>query len=157
MMRIAQRSRAAVRRWFAGILVPGCLVVLAPAVHAESGGRGLQPSPGRELFVRYCVSCHGDQGRGGGPAAPALRAVPADLTTITARNDGEFPAAEMARYIDGRMPVVAHGTREMPVWGRDLAKGIPEDTTADEFARGKISALVVYLRTIQRGSQKREK
>jgi len=153
MMRVAQGSRGAVRRWLAGILVPGFLVVSAQAGHAESGGQGLQPSPGRELFVRYCASCHGDQGRGGGPVAPALRAEPADLTTIAARHDGEFPAAELARYIDGRMPVVAHGTREMPVWGRDLAKGIPEDTTADEFARGKISALVDYLRSIQQGSR----
>jgi mono/diheme cytochrome c family protein len=28
---------------------------------------------GRELFVRYCASCHGVSGRGDGPAAAALQ------------------------------------------------------------------------------------
>jgi mono/diheme cytochrome c family protein len=126
------------------------LVALAGAAHADPGGEGLHLSPGHDLFVRYCISCHGEKGLGDGPVAPALRTPPADLTTIAARHGGEFPAAAIARFIDGRMPVVAHGTREMPVWGRSFAKGIPEDSTAEEFVRGKISALVEYLRTIQR-------
>lgn len=30
-------------------------------------------SSGQQYFVRYCSACHGLQGRGDGPSAPALR------------------------------------------------------------------------------------
>src|SRR5579863_7414040 len=46
---------------------------------------------GREMFNTYCAACHGKEGRGDGPAAPALKKAPADLTTIAARNNGKFP------------------------------------------------------------------
>jgi putative copper export protein/mono/diheme cytochrome c family protein len=35
---------------------------------------------GRALFAEHCVSCHGERGRGDGPAAKDLRPLPADLT-----------------------------------------------------------------------------
>ena len=106
---------------------------------------------GAEMFQRYCASCHGTGAEGNGPVAPVLKVPPADLTRIAARRSGTFPDAEIARFIDGRFDVVAHGTREMPVWGltfsqQDVTKG--EDP--DAVARGRIEALVEYLKTIQR-------
>ncbi|MBW2274577.1 MAG: cytochrome c [Deltaproteobacteria bacterium] len=135
---------------FGLLLVPGLLLAPAGTASTSPGGAGLQVSPGRALFERYCVTCHGEKGRGDGPVAPALINTPSDLTTIAARRGGEFPAAEVARYIDGRTQVTAHGTRVMPVWGLVFSEGIPEESTAEEFVRGKISVLVDYLRSIQR-------
>lgn len=116
----------------------------------------LPPSPdpvlaelGREVFLRRCASCHGEAGRGDGPAAGALRSPPADLTRIAARRGGSFPKGEIARFVDGRFAVEAHGTREMPVWGQRLGEQIPEAGVSEEVVRGEIGVVVEYLQTIQ--------
>ena len=105
---------------------------------------------GRADFQTLCASCHGLEGRGDGPAAPALNQVPADLTRIAARRGGSFPDSEVATYIDGRFELTAHGTREMPVWGEKLGQEIAPDVHPDEVVRGRIVTLVEYLKTIQR-------
>lgn len=56
---------------------------------------------GRDLFEFYCASCHGRDGRGGGPVVPALRVVPPDLTTIATRNGGTFPEARVESFVIG--------------------------------------------------------
>jgi hypothetical protein len=57
-------------------------------------------------------------GKGGGPVAPALKAQPPDLTRLTRRHGGSFPREFVERTILGEdASAVAHGTREMPVWG----------------------------------------
>jgi mono/diheme cytochrome c family protein len=104
---------------------------------------------GEPLYARSCAACHGADGTGDGPVALSLRVPPADLTRIAARRGGEFPAGEIARFVDGRFDVPAHGTREMPVWGDELANDVPESGLAEEIKRGKIAALVEYLKTIQ--------
>jgi len=38
---------------------------------------------GKESYALYCASCHGDGGKGDGPAGSALDPKPADLTTLT--------------------------------------------------------------------------
>jgi hypothetical protein len=45
--------------------------------------------------------------------------------------------------------VGAHGTREMPVWGRRFSAAYGSDSTAEEVTRGKIGVLIQYLRSIQ--------
>jgi hypothetical protein len=72
---------------------------------------------GRDLFRAYCASCHGADGKGGGPVAPALKNDLPDLTTIAKRNGGIFPAERVRRIIAGEDAIIAHGSREMPVWG----------------------------------------
>ena len=104
---------------------------------------------GAEMFQQYCASCHGTSADGKGPAAPAPKTLPADLTRIAARRGGEFPDAEISRWIDGRFDVVAHGTREMPIWGRKFQETIGAGTDPDEVVRGRVLTLVEYLKTIQ--------
>jgi mono/diheme cytochrome c family protein len=104
---------------------------------------------GAELFETYCASCHGADARGNGPAASALNVPPADLTRIAARSGGTFPESSITRVIDGRFDLPAHGSREMPIWGAQLAEEIPVFATGDEVARGRIFSLVEYLKSIQ--------
>jgi mono/diheme cytochrome c family protein len=104
---------------------------------------------GADLFATHCASCHGADARGDGPAASALRPPPADLTRIAARNAGVFPESSTARLIDGRFDLPAHGSREMPIWGARLAGPIPGFATGDEVARGRITCLVEYLKSLQ--------
>jgi len=39
-----------------------------------------EPTPGREIYVAKCQSCHGPEGRGDGPASRALPKRPRDFT-----------------------------------------------------------------------------
>ena len=74
------------------------------------------PASGKEMFKAYCAPCHGENARGEGPAASALKNPPADLTALAKNNGGKFPAERVASILRGQ-GVTAHGSTEMPVWG----------------------------------------
>lgn len=135
-----------------------CVAVAATGGFAASAVRAADeappPSPlatvGERLFVRHCAVCHGRSGAGDGPFAGILSVPSADLTRIAARRDGSFPRDEIAAFVDGRFVPPAHGTREMPIWGRWLGQPLTPDTTSDETIRGEILAILTYLETLQR-------
>jgi cytochrome c553 len=104
---------------------------------------------GEPIYQRYCASCHGADGRGAGPTAHALTTPPADLRRIAARRGGTFSDAEIARKIDGRFDIQAHGSREMPIWGGVFSSDIPDGDTAESITRGKLAVLIEYLKSIQ--------
>ena len=109
-------------------------------VHAED-------HPGRPLYLRYCAACHGRQGRGDGPVAPALGEKPTDLTQLAAHGE-EFPLQAVVDAIDGTRTVRAHGVSEMPVWGEVFE---PSSASREQklVARSKIVAIADYLRSQQ--------
>ena len=72
---------------------------------------------GKSLFHEYCAVCHGDDGKGAGPAASALKQPPGDLTWFARNNSGKFPEERFLRIINGSEAVTAHGTQDMPIWG----------------------------------------
>lgn len=115
---------------------------------SDSDENGASATPGRALFQHYCASCHGWEAKGDGPVARYLATPPADLTRIAARRDGVFPEEEIGEYIDGRRLVGAHGTREMPVWGRIFGKDLPPVTREVEIDI-HLRMLIDYLRSIQ--------
>jgi mono/diheme cytochrome c family protein len=99
---------------------------------------------GPDLFRAYCARCHGLDGKGGGPAAPALKAKVPDLTFLT-RNRGQFPAARVRKMIMGDEVVAAHGSREMPIWGP-----IFHQVEADvDWGNLRLENLVQYVESIQ--------
>lgn len=75
------------------------------------------PASGKEMFTSYCASCHGKDAKGDGPAANALKQLPADLTTLAKRNGGKYPADKVTTILRGQTKLMAHGDQEMPVWG----------------------------------------
>lgn len=75
------------------------------------------PTSGAEMYNSYCASCHGVDGKGDGPAAPALKMAATNLTTLSQKNGGMFPAAHVAAEIQGSDMTPAHGSKDMPVWG----------------------------------------
>lgn len=81
---------------------------------------------GRDLFLRYCTSCHGDGGKGDGPAAAALQPPPADVTRLGERYGDSNPLRQTLAAIDGRRPVRAHGDSAMPVWGQTFERDMEE-------------------------------
>jgi len=100
---------------------------------------------GPDLFRMYCASCHGRDGKGGGPVASALKVPPPDLTVLSHRQKGVFPAFEVETVISGPPKVTAHGSDEMPVWGVIFRALDPSDTRA----RARIKALVTFIESIQ--------
>jgi mono/diheme cytochrome c family protein len=97
----------------------------------------------KKMFSSYCAVCHGAEGKGNGPAAASLTKTPADLTRISARNGGTFPAVKVQRYIQGLDEIPAHGTRDMPMWG-DLFRSLNPDA-----AQIRVAGLTEYLKSLQ--------
>jgi len=73
---------------------------------------------GQQMYRAYCAVCHGIDGKGKGPAAEALRVAPADLTALAEKNSGKYPALKVSAVLRGESGVPAHGSKEMPIWGK---------------------------------------
>ncbi len=130
--------------WVAGLLA----TILAP--HVVLGGETPEDREtlGAVSYRVHCQNCHGRSGAGDGPMAELLKIVPADLTLLAARSDGEFPAEQVYQAIDGRQEIAAHGTRQMPVWGLGF-QDIGRDSDQEDAVRNKILDLVAYVKTLQ--------
>jgi mono/diheme cytochrome c family protein len=134
---------------------PSDLTVLAPqngdvfprVQHLEStqSPSAAVNDPGSRLFRTHCATCHGVDGRGGGPMANQLRRTPPDLTQYAARNGGLFPSEKVRRIIDGR-DISSHGIGDMPVWGDVFRK---TDDATEAAVKARIDAIVRYLQAIQ--------
>ena len=98
---------------------------------------------GSATFNAYCTVCHGAAGKGDGPAAKALTKPPSDLTGLTKKNSGKFPSLQIKSMIEGENTAMAHGTREMPMWGPVFRSA--EGTTSEL----RVKNLVDYLESIQ--------
>jgi mono/diheme cytochrome c family protein len=107
--------------------------------------KAVSPADGKAMFMEYCATCHGSDGKGNGPAAAALKKAPADLTLLSAHNGGKFPGAHVIRYIGGEDTVLAHGTRDMPIWG-DVFKSMSRDQAV---TAQRVSNLTDYVKSIQ--------
>lgn len=115
---------------------------LAPAQNAEAGAA---------LYARYCATCHGADAAGNGPTAELMTLAPTDLTALSAGNDGVFPLGRVVRRIDGRDPVVAHGS-PMPIFGgffegEDVAMKTPAGQPV--ITSAPVADLVAWIESIQ--------
>jgi mono/diheme cytochrome c family protein len=140
------------------VFLVGCLAASAQTAPPTSGSQAAKPeikhvpasytspSSGKEMYDSYCASCHGVDGKGDGPAAPALKAVPTNLTTLAVKNSGTFPAAHVATKIQGGAMIPAHGSKEMPVWGPIFMTMGGHSTAQVEL---RIRNLTNYLESIQ--------
>jgi hypothetical protein len=84
--------------------------------------------------------------------APVLLVQPTDLTTLIARYQGAFPLERVVKRIDGRDPLVSHGS-QMPVYGQFFqGKDVALRTDAGQpmLTSQPIADLVAWLRTVQR-------
>jgi mono/diheme cytochrome c family protein len=128
------------------------------AVLLGSGAALAQQLPrvdlGEREYASHCAVCHGPAGKGDGVYKQLLKKSPSDLTSLTKANKGVFPYQKTYEIIDGRQEVMAHGPREMPIWGNDYyAKGVtsyfnvPYDP--ELYVRIRIMALIDYLHRLQ--------
>ena len=88
------------------------------AIRAEEKAAGLTyaEGQGKQVFTRYCATCHGDEGKGDGQNASNLEPPPPDLTTSKNLADDTYlhrVIAEGSAAV-GRSPL-------SPPWGRSLS------------------------------------
>jgi len=84
---------------------------------------------GKTLYLQNCMTCHGDTGKGNGPAAAALNPKPKDLT-----------ASHVAKQKDGELYwKIKNGRSPMPSFGSALD-------------RKQIWQVVSYLRNMKNGT-----
>src|SRR5512138_3637136 len=105
---------------------------------------------GKDLYQKFCASCHGVEGRGDGPVAQHLNVEVPDLALLARRHGGKVPRDLVDRLIDGRHIIGAHGTRTMPVWGEDFSRAELGDPDAERATRIVIGRLADYLWLLQR-------
>ncbi|MDZ4796557.1 MAG: c-type cytochrome [Bryobacteraceae bacterium] len=103
------------------------------------------PASGKEMFDMYCAVCHAKDGKGGGPAAAALKKSPGDLTQLTKKNNGKFPGPAVAQSINGEQGVLAHGSKDMPIWG-ELFRQTGQN---ESEVRLRIANLARYIEAMQ--------
>ena len=132
---------------FALALVPMIAGSGAWAQDAEVG----DPEEGLAIYAAFCATCHGPTAEGTGPTAEIMTIQPPDLTRLSAGNDGVFPLARVAGRIDGRDPLVAHGS-PMPIFGpffegEDVAMKTPAGQPL--FTSRPVADVVAWLRAIQ--------
>ena len=104
------------------------------------------PTSGRQMFDAYCASCHGQGGKGNGPAAPALKTTPTDLTRLAANGGGTFPESHVVQVIKGDSVTAAHGSKEMPIWGPVFLYLEREDPG---LAQLRVRNLTKYIESMQ--------
>jgi mono/diheme cytochrome c family protein len=101
---------------------------------------------GKDMYENYCAVCHGKDAKGTGPAASAMKTVPADLTQLAKNNGGKYPSAHVAAVIKGQATTASHGSQDMPVWG-PLFSSISQGHDAQ--VQQRITNLVSYLEAVQ--------
>jgi mono/diheme cytochrome c family protein len=117
--------------WITGVLL---LFAFAARANEQNAGtvvkrvpmKSTSPASGHAMYKAYCAVCHGENGKGEGPAASALKVPPSNLTLLGKNNGGKFPSAQVNSAIRGTAHVTAHGSKEMPVWGQlfwDISHG----------------------------------
>ncbi len=105
------------------------------------------PTSGEEMYMAYCASCHGKNGKGNGPAAPALKQAPSDLTCLASTaSDKKFPELHVQQSIRGDATYPAHGSKEMPVWGPIFSGLSSSDGAA---TRQRVFVLTRYIESLQ--------
>ncbi len=120
----------------------------APSVQAAPPEQ-VKPSPapmsGEQLYTAYCASCHGVDGKGNGPAAPALKTKLPDLTLMAKKKNGRYPEGDVFQVIKWGGGIVGHGSKEMPVWGTAF-RTLDHDEAEVNL---RINSLIHYLESIQ--------
>lgn len=126
------------------VFVLACLGATAPAFAGDLEN-------GAKLFRENCATCHGLDADGSGPMAGAMVIKPKDLTKLSAENGGSFPLITVIKRIDGRDPLVSHGS-PMPVYGyfwEGFDTVLKTEAGQPIMTSAPIADLVDYLKSLQ--------
>ena len=91
---------------FSLIAVSGGVVACLLLVQLRLAGAAGDSAKGKGLYEKYCVACHGVQGKGDGPAGRMLKPPAADFTSAASKKKSE---AEFTQVIEKGKPGTAMG------------------------------------------------
>ena len=139
--------------WAIGAAICLLIAVGQPTVAAETPqGQAAERTPawfnGRTEFMDRCAACHGIDAKGHGPVAALMTVALPDLTALSERHGGAFPYEFVSSAIDGRKKPRAHGSLEMPLWGKHYSEG-RTDRVGEIQVNAHIYELLIYLESIQ--------
>ena len=126
------------------VLAPGELAQTQPPQVIKGPAHPTASVAGSDTYREYCAACHGIGGRGNGPAAPALKIPPTDLTMLTKTHEGKFPEMSIRATINGDNQKTSHGSTDMPVWG-PIFNGLEDKSVT----RLRIANLIRYIKAFQ--------
>ena len=143
--------------------VAATLAMIAAVIAASETSASAQDFDAGQFEYRMgCAACHGIDGKGMGPVGALFGKPPADLTILAKKNNSVFPFNSVYEVIDGRKLVIAHGTRDMPIWGDrytpNLNRGVSPNASEmfvnpshdpETVVRVRILAVIDYLNRIQ--------
>ena len=129
------------------IFVSGVVLLFSIAVGIEI--EAAEAEQGKQLYMQYCASCHGKDGRGSGSVSPYLKIAVPDLTVLK-KNKGIYPLDDVMATIDGRRTVRSHGDRDMPVWGEIFLKETERGKYSELTSLLKAKVIAEYVATLQR-------
>jgi len=108
--------------------------------------KSTSPVSGKDMYTAYCAVCHGTDGKGGGPAASALKVPATDLSLLSKNNGGKYPAMKVESSIRGESALPAHGSKDMPVWGQlfwNMSSGHESEV------QQRVANLTKYIESLQ--------
>jgi cytochrome c oxidase cbb3-type subunit 3 len=116
------------RLYVSALLMTLGALVLATALRVQAA----DPEEGKKVYMQFCASCHGQSGKGDGPAAAALNPKPRDHTDrqyMSSLSDEQlFKVIKEGGASVGKSPL-------MPPWGPSIK---------DE----QIKDVIAYVRTL---------
>lgn len=102
---------------------------------------------GKAMYNSYCASCHGEDGKGYGPAAPALKSSVPDLTLLAYQNEGIYPKYKVTTALSRFSESHRIGSRsQMPDWHTAL---VSLDRTCPARADVRARFISNYVETLQ--------
>lgn len=140
--------RCALSLWTGALMVAWAAVAAADQHGGHTNERLMKDHHGYALYQQYCASCHGVWADGEGLLVPVLTEKPTNLRTLEQRTGSPLKRERLVEVIDGRKPIAAHGSREMPVWGKRLDQGV-KSSVPDMRKRSTVMVIVDYLEAIQ--------
>ena len=125
-------------------------LVLGLVFMGQSIAYAVDANQGKEMYLQYCSSCHGQDGRGDGSVSAFLKVKVPDLTVLKKKNKGIYPLDAVILAIDGRRKLRSHGDPKMPVWGESFSREVKDPKSAEVAVGAREKAIAEYVATLQR-------
>ena len=130
--------------------LPTCSLIVVLLCGYTTPVWSAETDQGGQLYMQYCSSCHGKDGRGNGSVSQYLKIKVPDLTKLAKKNKGIYPLDDVMATIDGRRSVRAHGDRDMPVWGEQFKKEVEKQKYPELTMLLKAKVIAEHVGTLQK-------
>lgn len=136
------------------VVAASMLSISAAFAQQSARPQGSRLDLGKIEYEANCASCHGLKAKGDGPTKPFLTQIVPDLSTLAKRNNGILPVSTMYDVIVGDKDVGSHGSRDMPVWGREYKIQAGErlmeaQYDPEAYIRARVLAVIEYINRLQ--------